>query len=281
MGNIEIRDMLPADEYYVGTCTHVDESPEADACGERRAAWLRERYARGVRAKVALLDGKQVGFLYAMPIEICPWGPLGRDLLAIPCLFVQPKAAGKGVGQALIQAAEAEAQRQGQKGLVTTAYYHDFWFMPARFFERAGFSVARRRHAAEMTEGEQEYFYDEVILWKAFDASAAPPEFLVRDYGYEPVPDKVVVDLFWNAFCQTSNIEAQRVREVASEFGDAVVLREYPADDREVLCRYQTPRGIFVNGREIGWGYEAPREGIREAIVQALAIAPAMGDVSG
>jgi hypothetical protein len=29
-----------------------------------------------------------------------------------------------------------------------------------------------------------------------------------------------------------------------------------------------------VNGREIGWGYEAPRDGIRDAIRQAL------GDIS-
>jgi hypothetical protein len=79
-----------------------------------------------------------------------------------------------------------------------------------------------------------------------------------------------VVDLFWHTFCETSCIEAQRVREVAAEFGDAVVLNEYCADDREVLLRYQNPRAIFINGKEIGWGYAAPKEGIAEAIAQAL-----------
>ena len=83
-------------------------------------------------------------------------------------------------------------------------------------------------------------------------------------------PGKVVIDLFWNPICQTSGIEAQRVREIAAEFGDSIVLNEYRADDRDVLLKYQTPRAILVDGNEIYWGYEAPREGIREAIAKAL-----------
>jgi hypothetical protein len=57
---------------------------------------------------------------------------------------------------------------------------------------------------------------------------------------------------------------------VVAEFGDSVVLNEYCADDRDILLRYQTVRAIFVNGTEIGWGYQAPKEGIREAISKAL-----------
>jgi len=79
-----------------------------------------------------------------------------------------------------------------------------------------------------------------------------------------------VVDLFWNTFCPTSDIEAQRVREVAAEFGESVVIHEYCADERSILSRYQIPRGIFINGKEIWWGHEAPKEGIRESISNAL-----------
>lgn len=270
MAEMLVRDMKPVDEYYVGTCTHVNESDEADACGRRRVAWLRTVYEDGARAKVALCDGQRVGFLYVMPIEVSPWGPLGRDLMVIPCLCVQVKGKDKGMGRALIEAAEEEAGRQGKKGLVTTAYYHDFWFMPASFFERVGFSKVRSRTVP--AEGPNAFVGREAILWKAFDPSAQPPEFLGAKYAFEPVPGKVAIDLFWNTFCQTSNIEAQRVREVAEEFGDSVVLREYAADEQAILLRYQIPRAILVNGRKIGWGYEAPKEGIREAISAALRV---------
>ena len=44
------------------------------------------------------------------------------------------------------------------------------------------------------------------------------------------------------------------------------ILRRRPG------CSLRSPniRGIFINGREIDWGYEAPEKGLRKAIVQAL-----------
>jgi predicted GNAT family acetyltransferase len=189
-----------------------------------------------------------------MPIEACPWGPLGRDLAAFPCLVAHSEVKGQGVGRALVAAAEAE---QRKKGLAMYGYYHDCWFMPAAYFEKLGFVVAARRG-------------DEAILCKVFDPSAEPPSFLEDNYRLEPTPGKVAVDLFFNTFCLTSDVEAQRVREVAAEFGDAVALRECDAADPATLRRCGRSRGIFVDGEEIFWGYEAPREGIREAISKAL-----------
>jgi hypothetical protein len=49
MDPIDIRDMDESSEYYVATCTHVDESDEIDACGEKRLAWLRAMHEKGLR----------------------------------------------------------------------------------------------------------------------------------------------------------------------------------------------------------------------------------------
>jgi GNAT superfamily N-acetyltransferase len=257
MPSILVRDMTPDDEYFVSTCSHVNESDEIDACGRRRLAWLKRMHEKGLRVKVALLDGRHVGFIYMMPIEISTWDFDGEDLMAIPCLWVIKDETGKGVGRALLASAEEETRLQGKKGLAIGAYHHDFWFMPAPYFESLGFKPADQR---KMT----------TVVWKAFDPSARPPRLMKRRYEFKPQVDKVVVDLFWNPLCQTSDIEAQRVREVVAEFGTRVVLNEYPADDREILLRYQTPRGIFINGKEIYWGYEAPRDGLRDAISDAI-----------
>jgi GNAT superfamily N-acetyltransferase len=254
---IKVSDMAPDDEYYVGTCTHENESAEIDACCGRRLAWLKSNYENGVRTKAALLDGERVGFIYVMPIEVCPWGPLGQDLMVVPCLVAQEKVKGRGVGKALLSAAEEEARRQGKKGLVIQAYDWDFFFMPSAYFEKLRFEEVERAD-------------NFVLLWKPFDETVEPPRQLKPDYIFEPVPGHVVVDLFYNTFCETSDIEAQRVREVAAEFGDSIALNEYPADDHRTLLRYQIPRGIYVNGESIFWGYEAPKEGIREAIAKAL-----------
>jgi GNAT superfamily N-acetyltransferase len=260
---IEIHDMDSSDEYYVGTCTHTNESEEIDSCARRRLAWLKAMHEKGLRVKVASVGGSQAGFLYIMPIETSPWGPLGRDLLVIPCLYSVSK--GHGVGRALLAEAEEEARRQDRKGIVTIGHYHDFWFMPASFFEANGFS-----QCGGAVKG---YFHPETrtaVLWRVFDKHAEAPTLLKPNYKFKPVPAKVVIDLFWNVFCETSDIEAQRVREVAAEFGNSVLLNEYSADDRTTLLHHQISRGIFINGREIGWGYEAPKAGIRDAVRQAL-----------
>jgi predicted N-acetyltransferase YhbS len=257
MNAIAIHDMGIDDEYFVGTCTHVNESAEIDASSRRRSAWFKKMYRLGLRIKVAALNGERVGFIYVMPIEVCPWGPLGRDLAAFPCLVAHSKVKGRGVGRALVAAAEAEAQKQRKKGLVTYGYCDDCWFMPAAYFEKLGFAVAA--HRGELA-----------ILWKTFDSSAEVPSFLEGESRPEPPPGEVTVDLFFNTFCLTSDVVAQRVREVAATFGDAVALREYDANDAATLQRYGRSRGIFVDGEEIFWGYEAPREGIRDAISKAL-----------
>jgi GNAT superfamily N-acetyltransferase len=198
MPGIKVRDMTPDDEYYVGSCTHENESAEIDACCKRRLAWLKDNYEYGVRAKAALLDGERVGFIYVIPIEACPWGPLGRDLMAVPCLVAHSKAKNRGIGRALLAAAEDEARAQGKKGLVVQAYDHDFWFMPAAYFLKQGYGIAERTgKPADLTAdgGTKSEF---MILWKTFDESAETPEFLKPDYEYGPISGKVVVDLFYN-----------------------------------------------------------------------------------
>ena len=257
MAALDTREMAPEEEYFVSTCSHVNESEEIDRCGQRRLEWMRAMRAQGLRVFTARLDGKLVGFAYVIPIESSPLGPIGRDIAVVPCLWVVPDAQRQGAGRAPMGAAEGEARGQGSKGICTTGCYHDFWFMPAAFFEKLDYSPVRRRD-------------NEAILWKRFDPSAEAPSFLERSYDFVPMPGKVVIDLFYNTFCETSDIEAQRLREVAADFGDAVVLNEHSADDRETLLRHQLPRGIFINGEEIGWGYEAPKEGIADAISKAL-----------
>ena len=257
MPTLQIRDMTAQDERFVASCTHVSETEEWDASRQRRIPWLRQMQEQGMRVKVALLDGQHAGFLYLLPIEIAPAGPVGKDLSAIQCLAVRDELKDHGVGHALIAAAEEEARRQGRKGIVVTAFYHDFWFMPAPFFEGCGFTVARHKGKA-------------AILWKTFDDQAETPAFMEPRYRFAPVEGAVAIDLFWSRSCLTTDTEAQRVREVAAEFGDAVLLREYCADDPAVRARYGIYRAIYIDGQEVGWGYEAPRDGLREAIRKAM-----------
>ncbi len=161
--------MRDEDEEFVGSCTHIDETAEWTASCQRRVPWLRDRYEQGLRVKVALLGGVHAGFLYVMPIELAPRGPVGRDLMSIQCLAIKDEAKSRGIGHCLITAAEEETQAQRRKAITVVAFYHDFWFMPAPFFETCGFEIAVRRE-------------ESAILWKVFDLSAELPSFPNRRY---------------------------------------------------------------------------------------------------
>lgn len=255
-----IRPMQPEDEAFVSCCSHVAESAEIDACAARRRGLFRRLRADGAVFPVAVLDGDPAGFAYGIPIERASWGPLGEGMMTLPCLYVMKKAAGVGAGRRLVEAVVESARAERRLAVVTTAY-RDLpgaeWFLPAGFFESVGFRAVDERGR-------------EVLLWRPLQQGVLPPRFLEPRYDFEPAPGRVAVDLFWNGFCQTSGIEAERVRRVCAEYPADVVLREHCAEDRSTLLLHQIPRGIFVDGHEIGWGYEAPEQGIRDAVEAAL-----------
>lgn len=259
MAKIEIRNIQKADEVFVGSCTHVNETEEWDAVCEKRIGWFGRMYEeKGLRIKVALVGGKHAGFIYLYPIETSPWGPKGKDLAVITCLVSHSKFKNQGIGKALMQAAEEDARAQGKNGICVTGYYwEDMWFMPAEFFEHLGYTEVQRKDNA-------------ALFFKKFTDDAQPPRFFESKYKFKPVEGKVVVDLFHTDSCLTTCTEAERVRKVCEEFGEKVVLNQYNADDPGTLGKYQVYRAIYINGKEIGWGYEAPWEGIREAIRKAL-----------
>ena len=249
-----IRDMTKNDEYYVGTCTHVNENnKEREMSAPRRIAWLKRMEQHGLITKVALLDDVHAGFIYVMPIEINPWQIQGKELMVFPCLVSQSKFSLKGVGKQLIKTAEEETLKQQRKGIATIGYFWDFWFMPAKFFIKLGYKIATKR-------GEV------AILWKQFDPNAEPPQFREVNYEFQPVKGKVVVDLFWNTFCLTSDVEAQRVRDIVLEYKGKVVLNEFSADDISNLQQYGLSRGIYINGKLVEVGPEIEKEKLRQEI---------------
>jgi hypothetical protein len=250
--------MTKDDEYYVGTCTHVNEDNiEYELSYPRRISWLKSMEKNGLRVKVALLEGKHAGFLYIMPIEINPWSIEGKDLMVFPCLVSQSKFAKKGVGIKLIKAAEKETKRQNRKGIATMGYFWDFWFMPAEYFLKMGYKVAEKRN-------------EKAILWKQFGKIAEAPHFRKENYNFKPIKGKIVIDLFWNRFCLTSDVEAQRVREVVSEYGNDVILNEFSAVNQKILRQYGIERRIYVNGEIIEVGPEIEKNKLKESINNAL-----------
>ena len=258
---MQVVDMTEEHMHFVASCTHNDDpSEERDSAARVRKSWLRDNLAKGLKVKVAVDDERPVGFAHCLPIELGTWGMSGRDLMTIPCLTLKYGRAyrreqGSGYGRALVEAVEAEARKE-KKGVVVLAYDNDFWFMPASFFKRLGYQEVARHG-------------DAVIMLKAFEPVEHP---VMHKLNYQPqlIPGKVTFDAFWNPLCMTSITEIHRVREICTEYGDKVILKEFDCGNKDILERYQTSRALFINGEHKDWGYEAPRDELRKEIVRAL-----------
>ena len=257
MSSIDIHDLDDDNEYFVGTCSHVNESLEIDKSSKMRVFWLKKRRKDGVKVLVAHVEGVPKGFIHLMPIEISPWGPIGIDSYVIPCIYIVEDSHNLGIGSKLLESAEMYASEKGASGIVSTTYFHNYWYMPAQYFIKKGYQPLVKRST-------------EVIVGKIFDESFSIPKILNPTYKYNKIDDKIVVDLFWNTFCETSIIEANRVKKACKEFGKDVILNEHLSDIKYVLTKYQIPRGTFINGIEHNWGYEAPLDELKKIITLEL-----------
>ncbi|UCF78442.1 MAG: GNAT family N-acetyltransferase [Candidatus Eiseniibacteriota bacterium] len=259
--DVRIVDLTDEHMHFVASCTHVDKlDEETEKVVAVREAWLRKALAKGLRMKVAVEGGTPLGFAHCLPIELETWGMSGKDLMTVPCLTlkydrVYREERGSGLGRALMKSVEQEAKKS-KKGVAVLAYAHDFWFMPASFFSRL-------RYEEVLREG------DTVIMLKAF-APVEPPFMHRPQYRPSPVEGKVTVEAFWNPICATSIAEIHRVRDVCSEFGEEVILKEFNTGDKGILDTYQISRALFIDGASRCWGYAAPRDELRTVIEQAL-----------
>ena len=64
----------------------------------------------------------------------------------------------------------------------------------------------------------------------------------------------------WDASCQRRIPWLREMREQGMRI----------ADDPTVRARYGIYRAIYIDGREVGWGYGAPRDGLRQALREAI-----------
>ena len=251
-------EVIDFDERYMGfvaTCTHGT-SNRLDEVAAVRAGWIRNNLDRGLKIKIAVAEGRPLGFAHCMPIELGAGEIGGRDLTLLPCLTlaydrVYSGRTGSGAGKALVKAVEDEAI-QSTKGVVVPCFDHDFWFMPYAFFKKLGYREADRRGQA-------------VAALKTFE-DVEGPRFLPFNHQGKRVPGRVVVDAFWNPMCPTLIEEIRNIRKVCAEFGDEVELNAVNTGDPRQRVRYPVARALFVNGTRVVFDDVGAPDAIRAAI---------------
>jgi GNAT superfamily N-acetyltransferase len=253
---------LPAEQEKSYFLCLEDWSEELREAGDHKARWFERMRDLGLRVKVAVDDGGTVGgMIQYAPIERV--AVEGRDLYYVYCIWVHGYRRGRGdfrrrgMGKALLAAAEQDVRRLGAKGLVVWGLSLPF-FMRAAWFRKQGYRRVDR-------DGFQE------LLWKPFQADAAAPRWLKRRKLPAVEAGRVTVTCLKNGWCPAQNLAYERARRAAAELGEPVVFREIDTFRRETAAEWGISDALFVDDRQLRTGPPPSYQTIRQAIARRLA----------
>ncbi|MGE5528429.1 MAG: GNAT family N-acetyltransferase [Patescibacteria group bacterium] len=257
---MEIIDLAPGHESLYFVCLE-DWSEEIREAGGHKEAWYNEHKGRGLRVKLARDDKGEIGgMIQYLPIEQTHVS--GRGLYFIPCIWVHGHKQGRGdfrgrgMGGALLHAAEEDARALGAEGMAAWGLALPV-FMRASWFRRHGYAVADRDGMA-------------VLLWKPFVQGAAQPKWVKRRKKPAAEPGVVTVSAFINGWCPAQNMVFERARRAAAELGERVRFQAYRTSDPAVFAEWGIADGLYVDGRPVRTGPPPSYEKIRGIIAKRL-----------
>jgi len=241
---VEIIDLTPEHEALYFQCLE-DWSEEMKEAGDHKSCWYSRMKDRGLRVKLARDESGIVGgMIQYLPIE--EYGLQGRDLHFILCIWVHGHKQGRGnyqkrgMGKALLRAAEEDSRALGKKGIAAWGVALPFW-MRASWFKKQGYKAVDRNGIA-------------VLVWKPFAEDAVAPKWIRRKKKPGKTAGKVTASAFVNGWCPAQNLVYERARRAGAEFGEKVVFQRYDTLDREVFEEWGISDGLFIDGKEVRTG---------------------------
>ena len=222
-----------------------DWSDEMKEAGDHKEVWYRTMKEKGLQVKLALDDHDIVGgMIQYLPIEESFVS--GKDLYFINCIWVHGHKKGRGsfqkqgMGVALLAAAEENARQLGAKGMAAWGLAIPAW-MKASWFRRHGYKKADQQGI-------------QVLLWKPFDESAEPPQWIKPKKKPVAGKDKVNLTILKNGWCPAMNLAYERAKRAAEGFGDMVDVLEIDTLSRETFWEWGISDGLFIDEKEVRVG---------------------------
>ncbi|MCX6562176.1 MAG: GNAT family N-acetyltransferase [Candidatus Aminicenantes bacterium] len=255
-------EIIDLDEKHLGDFLVCLEpwSEEMKDAGDHKALWRRRMKDKGLRIKVAVDGDKTLGMIQYVPIE--HGFAEGRDAYFVHCIWVHGYKQGvgnhqkRGIGKALLKAAEEDAAARGAKGMAAWGISLPF-FMKASWFKKQGYVKVDKTSI-------------QILMWKPFVKEAVTPKWIKekkRPQGKEGI---VVVTSFFNGWCPGMNMTFERAKRAAAEFGDKVEFQAIPTIDRDVFLEWGIPDALFIDGKNVRTGPPPSFEKIHKKIMKKV-----------
>jgi GNAT superfamily N-acetyltransferase len=255
-------DIIDLNEKYLSTyfvCLE-DWSDEIKEGGNHKESWFEHMKDKGLRVKLAVDGDKACGMIQYVPIEHS--FAEGKDAYFVHCVWVHGYKKGvgnyqkKGVGKALLRAAEEDVQSLGAKGLAAWGISMPF-FMRASWFKKQGY---KKVDNAGM----------QILLWKPFTEDAVAPKWIREKKRPQKKEGKVAVTTFLNGWCPAMNMTFERAKRAAQEFGDQVEFQDIRTIDRATFLDWGIADGLFIDGKQVKTGPPPSYDRIKKKIAKRV-----------
>jgi GNAT superfamily N-acetyltransferase len=249
-------------EHEDAYCLCLEEwSDEIREAGGHKRDWYERAKDRGLRVKLAVDEhGTVGGMIQYLPIEQSP--AAGTGLYFILCVWVHGHKQGrgnfqkKGMGAALLRAAEDDARELGAHGMAAWGVVLPFW-MRASWFRKYGYRKADKNGMM-------------ALMWKPFSADAQPPAWIKPNKKPHVEAGKVVVTGFLNGWCPAMSMVHERARRAATELGPPVEFREFRTCDPGVFQEWGITDALFIDGKEVRNGPPPKFDKIKKKIARRV-----------
>ncbi|PKN74054.1 MAG: hypothetical protein CVU50_00320 [Candidatus Cloacimonetes bacterium HGW-Cloacimonetes-3] len=236
-----VRDITETDlpMYYCCLESYADVLKQGTALKQK---WYNQMKVKGLRVKLAVDDdGTVAGMIQYIPVEHT--NITGKDMYYIYCIWVHGHKQGignrqkRGMGKALLKAAENDAMENGAKGIIAWGLRIPVW-MKAAWFRKQGFISADKQGML-------------ALMYKPFTTGTQKPSFPKQAKKPDIGKDKVILSDFVCGWCSSTNVTHANAVKLAAELPDKVELVTYDTNDRDVQAEWGIGEGLFINGKEV------------------------------
>ena len=254
-----------SEEHLDSYCMCLEDwSDEIKEAGDHKACWYNSMKDKGLAVKLALdKEDRAVGMIQYLPAEHSYAD--AENHFAILCIWVhgyKNKGVGnhqkKGIGTALLKAAEKDVLERGAAGMVAWGLSIPVW-MKASWFKKHGYKRADKLG-----------FLGPELVWKAFSDTATPPLWIRQKKKPELIPGKVTVTAYLNGWCPAQNMVYERARRASGELGDGVIFRSILTSDRDNFLEWGIGDALFIDEKKVNTGPPPSYRKIKRKIARQL-----------
>ena len=257
---MQIRDLTEADlpAYF---CCFEEWEKRLEPGKSFKQKWYEQAQGKGLRVKIAIDDdGTPCGMIQYLPVEHTHI--TGRDIYFIYCIWVHGHKQGignrqnKGMGKALLAAAEEDAKALGAKGVAAWGLRIPVW-MKAAWFRKQGYKSA---HSSGIMQ----------LVFKAWAPDVPKPAFPKPKKKPAAGKDKVILTDFIDGWCTYSNVTHANAAKLAAEFPGKVELVTLDATDKEVLAEWGIGEGLYIDGKAVRTAPPLPYAALKSKVEKRI-----------